>query len=199
MKSQESLRTILALALAPMLLAGCATGPDIKQVDPTSKGGVETEGITIRDFQVAAEDMVKSLTESIINTGQLQAPVGKKAMIEVSRIANNSNVHFDPDLLTFPIVTALNKSGKILAKSTDITAQSNVELKRFLKDEKGVSRLPDYTLSGKIITKTDLSGNTRQSTHVFQLVLNSTADDAVAVWQEQKLISKQRKRSAVGF
>ncbi len=198
--SLKSLRSLLCLSLAPLWLVGCASGPDIKRVDATSQRGVETEGITIKDFQEAAEEMVKSLTDSVINTGQLQAPAGKKAMLEVSRIANNSPAHFDPDLLTFPIVTALNKTGKIVAKSTDQIAQGTAAAKDFERDDvKKIRGLADYTLSGKIIGKQDLSGNTRQSSFVFQLILNSTDADAVAVWQEQKIITKQRTRRKVGL
>ena len=199
MKLLKSSPIHLILAVALILLAGCGTtGSDIKQVDPTSQRGVETEGITIRDFQTAAEEMVRSLTESVINTGQLQAPAGKKAMLEVSRIVNTTTLHINPGLLTFPITTALNKTGKLVVKTTDKKAQGSSDAKRFFQDEKGMSRLPDYTLSGEIIEQRDQARNTRQSSYVFQLILNST-DDAVAVWQEQKIISKQSTRRKVGF
>jgi penicillin-binding protein activator len=192
-------RIFLGLGLALTFLAGCASTPDIKRVDATSQRGLETQGITIRDFQIAAETMVNSLNDSIINTGKLQAPAGKKTMLEVSRIINSTSLHLDPDLLTFPITTALNKTGKIVVKTTDQNAQGAADIKRFFQDEKGMSRLPDYTLSGKIVEQRDQAGNTRQSSYVFQLFLNSTGADQEAPWQEQTIISKQSTRRNLGF
>ena len=197
--SLKSLRSLLCLSLAPLWLVGCASGPDIKRVDATSQRGVETEGITIRDFQEAAELMVNSLNNSIINTGQLHAPAGKKAMLAVSRIVNNTTLHIETDLLTFPITAKLNETGKIEVVATDNKAKDAAAAERFRRDDKTLSRLPDYTLSGKIIEQRDQSGNTRQSSYVFQMSLNSTTSDASAVWQKQEIISKQRNRRTLGL
>lgn len=198
-QSLKSLRFLLCLSLAPLWLAGCASGPDIKRVDATSQRGVETEGITIRDFQEAAELMVNSLNNSIINTGQLQAPAGKKAMLAVSTPVNNTSHHIDVDLLTFPITSKLGETGKIDFMVTDKKAKDAAAAERFRRDDKSLSRLPDYTLSSKIIEKRDQAGNTRQSSYVFQMSLNSTTSDAVTVWQRQEIISKQRNRRTLGL
>lgn len=198
-QSLKPLRSLLCIALAPLWLAGCASGPDIKRVDATSQRGVETEGITIRDFQEAAELMVNSLNNSVINTGRLQAPAGKQAMLAVSRVVNNTSLHIDMDLLTFPITAKLGETGKIEVVVTDQKAKDAAAAERFRRDDKSLSRLPDYTLSGKIIEQRDQSGNTRQSSYVFQMSLNSTTSGASAVWQKQEIISKQRNRRTLGL
>ena len=199
MKLLKSFCIFLGLGLALTLLSGCASGPEITRHDATGVRGVETEGITIRDFQIAAETMVNSLNDSIIGTGKLQAPAGKKAMLEVSRIVNSTSLHIDLDLLTFPITTLLSKTGKLVVKTTDQNAQGTSAAKKFFQDEKGMSRLPDYTLSGKIIEQRDQARNTRQSSYVFQLFLNSTGTDEEVAWQDQTIISKQSKRPRLGL
>jgi PBP1b-binding outer membrane lipoprotein LpoB len=65
-----------------------------------------------------------------------------------------------------------------------------------VKEQSG--RLPDFTLSGKIIETVDRAGSTRRTTYSFQLSLNDTKA-GVQVWEGEKEIGKQGTRSAVGF
>jgi hypothetical protein len=60
-----------------------------------------------------------------------------------------------------------------------------------------VASRPDYTLSGKIIENRTRQGNKSESTYVFQMALATR--DGLAVWEEEKTITKQGKRSAVGW
>jgi len=198
-QSLKSIRYLFCLSLAPLWLAGCASGPDIKRVDATSQRGLQTEGITIREFQEAAEMMVNSLNNSIINAGRLQAPPGKQAMLAVSRIVNNTTLHIDTDLLTFPITAKLNETGKIEVVVTDKKAKDAAAADRFRRDDKSLSRLPDYTLSGKIVEQRDIAGDKRQTSFVFQMSLNSTTSDGATIWQKQEIISKERTRRTLGL
>ena len=67
---------------------------------------------------------------------------------------------------------------------------------QFLGTQKVAAR-PDYTLSGKIIENRTRQGNRNESTYVFQMALATR--DGLAVWEEEKTITKQSKRSAVGW
>jgi hypothetical protein len=63
---------------------------------------------------------------------------------------------------------------------------------------KQTQRLPDFTLSGKIIETIDRSGDTSRHTYTFQLSLNDTKT-GYQVWQGEKEIGKQGTRSTIGF
>jgi hypothetical protein len=58
--------------------------------------------------------------------------------------------------------------------------------------------IPDYTLSGKILEVRAPAGSTRQTSYVFQLSLTEVKT-GLSVWEEEKQITKQGKRNAVGF
>lgn len=204
MKSPTTPRTLLALGSASLLLVGCAT-PQATYVDPAGSRTITTVGsINIQDYANAADTMVSSLIDGVINAGKLEAPAGQPAMLAISRISNNTSQHVDTDMLVKKIRVALNKTGKVVTTTTmglggnaeDPLAQGIKQQTEFLQDKKN-TRLPDYSLSGKIIEQRERAGNVRQSSFVFQLSL--TSKDGVAVWEDEKTITKQGKRSTVGF
>ena len=61
-----------------------------------------------------------------------------------------------------------------------------------------VTRLPYYTLSGKLLEDRAQAGKVKQVTYTFQLSL-TTVKDGLAVWEEEKQITKQGTRSSVGW
>ncbi len=204
MKLPTPPRTLLALGSASLLLAGCAS-PQATYVDPTGSRTITTVGsINIQDYANAADTMVNSLIDGVINGGKLESPVGQPAMLAISRIVNNTSAHVDTDLLIKKIRVALNKTGKVVTTTTmglggkaeDPLAQGIKQQTEFLQDKKN-TRLPDYSLSGKITEVREHAGNVRQSSFVFQLSL--TSKDGVAVWEDEKTITKQGTRSTVGF
>lgn len=204
MKSPNSPRTLLTLGSAALLLAGCAS-PQATYVDPSGPRTITTVGsINIQDYANAADSMVGSLIDGVINAGKLESPGGQPAMLAISRIANNTSQHVDTDMLVKKIRVALNKTGKVVTTTTmglggnaeDPLAQGIKQQNEFLQDKKN-TRLPDYSLSGKIIEQRERAGDVRQSSFVFQLSL--TSKDGIAVWEEEKTITKQGRRSTVGF
>ena len=204
MKSPTSPRALLALGSASLLLAGCAS-PQATYVDPGGPRTITTVGrINIQDYANAADTMVGSLIDGVINAGKLEAPGGQPAMLAISRIANNTGQHIDTDMLVKKIRVALNKTGKVVTTTTiglggqaeDPLAQGIKQQSEFLQDKKN-TRLPDYSLSGKIIQQRERAGDVRQSSFVFQLSLTSKA--GVAVWEDEKTITKQGTKPTVGF
>ena len=103
------------------------------------------------------------------------------------------------------IRVALNQSGKALTTTTmgvggiaeDPMAQGIQQEKEFYTDKKEPQRMPDFTLSGKIIEKRDRQDDVRQVTYAFQLSL--TDNNGLAVWEDEKEISKQSKRGVIGW
>jgi len=192
------------VVVAAALLGGCASS-QATYVDPGSTRTLTNVGeINVQDWNMASEAMINSLIAKHINSGNLKGsgPDGR-AVLAISRIVNNTSIQIDTDILVKKIRVALLGTGKVVA---DITAGLGgpedplaAEAKReaqFLGTQKVASR-PDYTLSGKIIENRTRQGNKSESTYVFQMALATR--EGLAVWEEEKTITKQGKRSAVGW
>src|SRR3989304_6591432 len=191
--------SILLTVSALLIFARCAT--HTRYVESTGPRTIVTTDINIQDFSYAAEDMIKSLLAS----GSLDKTQIQPAMLAISRIVTNTTQQIDTDLLIKKIRVALNQSGKALTTTTmgiggiaeDPLAQGIQQEKEFYADKKEPQRLPDFTLSGKIIEKRDRQNEVRQVTYAFQLSL--TNNDGLAVWEDEKEISKQSKRGVIGW
>jgi len=195
--------TVVTALVTAALLSGCAT--QTTYVDPGSTRTITNVGeLNVQDWNMASEAMVNSLISKHINSGNLKGsgPDGR-AVLAISRIVNSTSLQIDTDILVKKIRVSLLGTGKVVA---DITAGLGgpedplaAEAKReaqFLGTQKVASR-PDYTLSGKIIENRTRQGNKSESTYVFQMALATR--DGLAVWEEEKTITKQGKRSAVGW
>jgi hypothetical protein len=192
----------LALGLA-LLAAGCAS--KTTYVDPGSSRLVTTtEGVNIQDFAQAADAMVNSLIDQLVNPGQLQSGApGQPALLAISRIQNNTGQQLDTDLLVRKMRIALLRTGKVQTSTTiafggpeDPLAAEEQQNNQFFNNQP--TRRPDYTLSGKIIEDRTQAGKVRQSAYVFQLALTRVGQ-GIAVWEEEKTIVKQGSRPSVGF
>ena len=193
----------LLAATVGLLLTGCAT--ETAYVPQGSSRLVTSVGkINIQDFEQASDTMVNSLIDNLINLGKLQSSVpAEPALLAISRIQNSTGQQLETDLLVKKIRVALNRTGRVQTSTTmglggpeDPLAADQQKAREFFEDKKH-TRLPDYTLSGKIIEVQDRAGSVRQASYVFQLSL--TSKSGVAVWEEEKTITKRGSRPAVGF
>lgn len=200
---KPALRDLLTLGLIALLPA--CSGPKTAYVEPGSSRLVTTlDQVNIQDFAQAADTMVASLIDNLINPGQLRSGVpGEPALLAISRIQNNTGQQLDTDLLVKKIRVALLRTGKVWTSTTiayggpeDPLAAEEQQL--LGRSAAGVNRRPDYTLSGKIIEDRTRAGNIRQTAYIFQLSLTKTPE-GIAVWEDEKTIVKQGSRPAVGF
>jgi len=188
--------------LSAALMAGCAT-----QGHYIETGGresiVNVGKINIQDYMQAAETMINSLLQSGVLDKVSQPP----ALIAVSNIKNSTGQQIETPLLTKKITIALNKSGKAMTRINfgvgadgkplvEDTAGKGIADETAFRNDTKVDRLPDFTLSGRIIETRANAGSLRQSTYSFQLSLARGND---AVWEDEKEITKQGKGSSVGF
>lgn len=204
MKSIRSLIITAALAPAVFFVTGCeTTSNEAKYVDSKGKDTVVSlDQINIQDWNQAAEQMVASL----LATGVLERAPTQPSIMAVSRIVNNTQTQIDTDSLTKKIRVALNQSGKVVTTTTmglggsaeDPLAKDSAEMAAMMGGKKQVTTLPYYTLSGKLLEDRARSGNTRQVTYTFQLSL-TTVKDGLAVWEDEKQITKQGKKPSVGW
>ena len=196
------------LLLAPVvgalaLFTGCST-PAAYVETGSSRMVVNVGQINIQDFNSAADSMVNSLIDDFINQGKCKSSTpGEPALLAISKIVNSTSKQIETDLLVKKIRIALRKTGKIETTTTmglggpeDPLAADQQKAQEFFDDKKH-ARLPDYTLSGKIIELRAKDGSTHQSTFSFQLSL--TDRSGVAKWEDVKEITKQGSTSTVGF
>jgi hypothetical protein len=180
------------IAAIPFVIGGCAT--DTHYVQTGDKEQIINAGqINIQDYANAANAAVNDLLQS----GAIDKVSNPPAVLFVSRIINNTGQQIDTDLLTKKISIALLQSGKAVTTTTDPAAKGYKQENEFLNDQKS-TRLPDFTLSGKIIETVDRAGSTSRHTYSFQLSLNDTKT-GYQTWEGEKEIGKQGTRPAVGF
>lgn len=186
------------IAAIPVMITSCAT--NAHYIETGGRESVVNVGqINIQDYIQASDAAVQDLLAS----GVLDRVQNPPAVLVMSRIVNNTGQQIDMDLLTQHIRVALLKSGKAVTTTTfganaqDQTAKGIQQENEFMNDQK-TTRLPDFSLSGRIIQTVANAGRTHQSTYSFQLSLtdNKTGN---AVWESDKEITKQGTQSAVGF
>jgi hypothetical protein len=189
----------LALVSGAAFISGCAS--DAHYVETGGRENIVNVGrINIQDYIQAADTLVQDLKGSGVLTKVANPP----AVLAISRIVNNTSQQLDTDILIKKIRVSLSNGGQALTTTTmgigghaeDPLAKSISDETAFMNDQK-TTRLPDFSLSGKIIETTARAGSTRQSTYSFQLSL--TDKSGLAVWEGEKEITKQGARSSVGF
>jgi len=194
---------LLLCATVVAVFSGCAT--KTAYVDPNSSNLITTtEGINIQDFSQAADAMTASLIDNPHNPGRLKSGApDEPALLAISRIQNNTGQQLDTDLLVKKIRVALLQTGKVQTSTTiayggpeDPLAAEQQKAQEFFEGENH-SRLPDYTLSGKIIEDRAQAGRVKQTSYIFQLSLSSRA--GIGVWEDERTIVKQGSRASVGF
>lgn len=196
---KSTIKLIALGALPVFLVAGCST--PVQRIEAGGPTAVTTMGVDVKDFKDAAGDMVKTLLAS----GALDRTDGRKSVIAVGKITNDTDRNFDTDQISFKITSDLMTSGKTMTTTTyganaaDKVGQAAVNEKKFLNDDKGPGVLPDFTLAGKILVQHAQAGHTHEVTYTFQLFLTDTST-GLAVWQNERSIGKQgRGPASVSF
>ncbi len=190
---------ILPLVAVAGIFTGCGTNAHYVQT-----GGRES---IVSLGQINDQDFISAAgaaTSDLLASGVLDRVKNPPAVLAMSRIVNNTGQQIDIDLLTKKIRVGLLQSGKAVTTTTfglggqaeDPLAKGIQQQQEFMNDQK-TTRLPDFTLSGKIIETKANAGDTSQSTYSFQLSL--TDNQGLAVWEGEKQITKQGTRSSVGF
>ncbi|GHC02432.1 hypothetical protein [Cerasicoccus arenae] len=198
---------LLSLAALPILFTGCESsgtpGRDGRYVD--SQGTqtiISLDKINIQDWASAADQMVQSMLLS----GVLDRAPSQPAVLGIGRITNKTTQLVDTDYLTKKIRVALNQSGKVVTTTTyglgnsaeDELARQTMEIKQFQENDTQSMPLPYFTLTGKLLEDRASAGRTNQVTYTFQLSLTQT-NNGLAVWEDEKNITKQGERNAVGW
>ena len=159
--------------------------------------------MNVQDFALAADTMLKSLYDSPAFVGA-KRPDGSPVLM-VGRVTNDTGSNFDTSQLVKKMTVSLTKSGKVrVAKAIgfggpeDQAAAEARKSQAVVTGESAKPLIPDFTLSGKILENRTSARGVQQASYIFQLSLTEVKT-GLAVWEEEKTITKQGSRNSIGF
>lgn len=193
----------LLLSAALLSMVGCSTR-DAKYIEANDGSGiVSLDSVNVQDFASAADGMLKSLYDSpafAVAKRTDGAPI-----LMVGRVTNDTGSNFDTAQLVKKMTVSLTRSGKVrVAKAIgfggaeDQAAAQARANQALVTGESVKPLLPDYTLSGKILENRASAKGVQQASFIFQLSLTEVKT-GLAVWEEEKTITKQGSRNTIGF
>ncbi|MEY3393071.1 MAG: hypothetical protein RLZZ322_1920 [Verrucomicrobiota bacterium] len=167
--------SLLACAL---FIVGCGTPATYK--DPQGRElVVSLDKVNIQDFATAGSQMLQSMISS--PSFSKGSPV-----LRLGTITNDTADNFDTSLLLSKITVPLVNAGRVTLLDIEPAADASARPKA------------EYVLKGKILEDRSNAGSTRQNSFVFQLTLVEVKR-GVAVWTDEKIVTKQGTKNAVGF
>jgi len=198
--------SVTALLMFALVLTGCSQRTVI--VDRETDDADPTLALEYRDFEYAAMQAVESLLQS----GEVDHPEGRRYVMAVSRVTNDTMQRIDTDQLIRKVRIALLQSGKVVTTSA-VSAEGvqdelldevrrlrgSEEFRADTQVEKGTLISPDFGLSGKIMQRNiDRDRRTQQVEYYFQLVLTDLRD-GLAVWENETPIIKRGSSRSVAW
>jgi penicillin-binding protein activator len=176
----------LSLLACAVFIVGCGTPATYK--DPQGRElVVSLDKVNIQDFATAGSQMLQSMISS--PSFAKGAPV-----LQLGPVTNDTADNFDTSLLLSKITVPLVNAGRVTLLDNDATANAA----RATAGSRANVPQPEYVLKGKILEDRSNAGSTRQSSFVFQLTLVEVKR-GVAVWTDEKIVTKQGTKNAVGF
>ena len=176
----------LFLLACAVFIVGCGTPATYK--DPQGRElVVSLDKVNIQDFATAGSQMLQSMISS--PSFSKGAPV-----LQLGSITNDTADNFDTSLLLSKLTVPLVNANRVTLLDNDATANAA----RATSGSNANVPRAEYVLKGKILEDRSNAGSTRQSSFVFQLTLVEVKR-GVAVWTEEKIVTKQGTKNAVGF
>lgn len=194
----------LLLSAAFLSLVGCSSPRDSKYIEANDGSGiVSLDSVNVQDFALAADTMLKSLYDSPAFAGAKRSD--GSPILMVGRVTNDTGSNFDTAQLVKKMTVSLTKSGKVrVAKAIGFGGPEDQAAAEARKNQAAANGetakplLPDYTLSGKILENRTSARGVQQASYIFQLSLTEVKT-GLAVWEEEKTITKQGSRNSIGF
>jgi uncharacterized protein (TIGR02722 family) len=187
------------LLIISSLFGACTPPPQpqsVHYVNPETTKPM-TLALEYKDFKRAAVKLVQKLLKS----GVLNHPKGRKYVIAMATIRNDTTQRIDLDQLLADIREALLESGKVYISSAISTAdkekmleeirklRSNKEFNQATLPKEGQLVAPDYLLAGKIIERDYYVGDRKYVEYYFILKLIDTRTGLI-VWEGKEVIAK---------
>ena len=197
MNRTTTLLAVAALAAIP-LIQGCGSGARVIEQDQSI---TSIDQIDIQDFRAAASTLTRQMLDSPrfaaeVQRLKAQQPGSAAPVMKISKIKNDTMLKVDMrGFLVDPMEAEILKSNTVDFFAEDAEAQSLAKMNE-LRTGQG-PRLPDMVLYGTVRELTAEAGRTKQASYIFHLKLANAA--GVTMWQDDKLITKQGTRNAVGL
>ncbi|MEY4272445.1 MAG: hypothetical protein RL250_1311 [Verrucomicrobiota bacterium] len=179
---------LLALAATACLFVGCGTPASYKDANGRELV-VSLDKVDIQDFATAGSTMLQSM----VNAPAFQK-AGAAPVLQVGSILNDTANNFDTSLLLAKITSPLVNAGRIRLLESDPVALAA----RKASGASAAVPVAEFVLKGKILEDRARAGGTRQASYIFQLTLVDVKT-SLAVWQDEKTVTKQGSKNAVGF
>jgi len=191
---------------ASVAVTGCKS--TTSYVD-NSNNKIVTMGLSHKDFDGAANKALDEMIDSPL-LAHPEAAQGGRYVLAISNIINDTSQRIDTDQLTKKIRVGLLRSGKFLTTTAiglngaedEMTAKvrelNNSKLVNKATTKKnGTVISPDFSLSGKIIQRTNKIDRSNQLVdYYFQLTLTQL-ETGLAYWEGEYPISKKGSNDSV--
>ncbi|CAG35317.1 penicillin-binding protein activator LpoB [Desulfotalea psychrophila] len=196
---------IFAIAIS-LGLTGCVQQKTVR-LQADDLGEPMTTGLSNRDFEIAANHTIQSM----LGSGAVAPVNGKKNILVISHILNDTMQRIDTDQLIKKIRIALLQSGMV--KTTTAIGLNGAEdrmndaysqlarSKRINKRtlQKQSLTAPNMSLSGKIIQRNQrVDGGRQLIEYYFQLTLTDLSD-GLGVWEGETPIRKLASKDSVSW
>ncbi len=198
---------IILAAAAAVSVCFCGCGTPAKRIDPATQGITTVRDVNTRDWN----DVAARAVNSLIASGALVRPDGRKAIVMINEVKNRSHSRARTQILTNKMRQAMLASGKALTttavggrgpednatrqvrelENDDLFNQATVQ-------KRGTVIAPDLSLSGEIIRQSTHAGRTRENTFYFHVVVTDL-QSGLAVWEDNFEISKQETVNIFGY
>ena len=174
------------------------------RIDPAGDQTLtSTHRIDVKDWQTAA---LKSI-DSLLASGALNRADGRKTIVMVGEVKNNTSTPVNTRILTDKIRQAILRSGKAVtttavgAKGAEEAAVRQVRelenddlFNQATVQKRGTVIAPDMSLSGEIVQQSNRVGRVEESYFFFHVVMTDLAT-GLAVWEDNVEIGKQETKS----
>lgn len=163
--------TFITLVSAVLLLAGCASTPQVTRVSSDTQ--IDLSGYwNDNDVRIVCETLINSCLASP-RVAQFEKTKGKLPVMIVGAFKNDSDEHIDTSIITGKMETVILNSGKadfvassgdrsqIRDERLDQQSQSSEESAKALGNETGA----DFMMIGSVKTIVDKAGNTAVRTY----------------------------------
>ena len=181
------MKKLLALAATACFLVGCGTPASYKDANGRELV-VSLDKVDLQDFATAGSGMLQSM----VNAPAFQM-AGRVTVLQIGSVVNDTASNFDTSLLLSKITAPLVNAGRVRLLESDPAALAA------RKATPGAAvPVAEFVLKGKILEDRARAGSTRQASYIFQLTLVDVKT-SLAVWQDEKIVTKQGSKNAVGF
>lgn len=198
-------RILTATLIGAALISGCQS---TSYVSKDSKE-IVTMGLSHRDFDDAANQALNEIIASPLLVHP-QAAQGGRYIMAISNVVNDTAQRIDTDQLTKKIRVGLLQSGKFITTTAiglngaedEMTAkvrelQNSKLVNQATVKQNGTVISPDFSLSGKIIQRTNKIDRSSQLVdYYFQLTLTQL-ETGLAYWEGEYPISKRGSNDSV--